>query len=325
MVVIKQEDFVNKLLNKWSISREDFELLTPYLGWDKKIEVRCNKCGKVMTTSAGSFCHSKRKWFCQCYGQSPEWWSVKEQFDDWLKSNKNFEVMEDFKGRTVNLSVKCLRCGATQKRSVQSLIQNDGCLVCENKHAIKKTQNQFKRELEEIYGDEYLPLDEYKDANSYILMRHTPCGKIYRTKPHNLLTQKGGTCPVCSTHSNGERAIARFLDVNQIEYEKQKRLSSYKRAPFDFYIPSKNLLIEFQGIQHFQPVARFGGQESFVRQCQVDIAKQEIAEAEGYELLYINYNQIKDINQILAQRLSPKGEQLSKSETATIPRDEDIV
>jgi hypothetical protein len=39
---------------------------------------------------------------------------------------------------------------------------------------------------------------------------------------------------------------------------------------YDFFLPDFNLLIEYQGRQHFIPVERFGGEETFKIQLEHD-------------------------------------------------------
>lgn len=54
-------------------------------------------------------------------------------------------------------------------------------------------------------------------------------------------------CPCLRIISKGENRIRNFLDNHNIKYEEQKRLEEIAKAPFDFYLPTFNLLIEFQG------------------------------------------------------------------------------
>ena len=37
-----------------------------------------------------------------------------------------------------------------------------------------------------------------------------------------------------------------------------------------FYLPSFNLLIEYNGIQHYEPVDFFGGEEQLIKQKEID-------------------------------------------------------
>ena len=56
--------------------------------------------------------------------------------------------------------------------------------------------------------------------------------------------------------SKGENSIWNWLKYNKIKFEFQKRFENCKdknTLPFDFYIPSLNLCIEFQGSQHYDP------------------------------------------------------------------------
>ena len=300
------EQFVLDIINAYNIKREDFELLTQYKGWDQPITFKCNRCGLEKTVLASNLLKKRKnkKNICRCYGYDAKWHEQLKQFNQWREEQNQFKLLEDFKGSEVNLLVQCTICGAVQRRSIKSLIQNQGCQNCQSKQGLKKTPNQFKQELFNLYGGEYEAIGDYKDANTPILIRHTLCGKIYSTKPHNILSNKGGHCPICKVISKGEKAIALFLDAHNIQYETQKRLPELKKCPFDFFLPDFNLLIEYQGIQHFEPVSRFGGVPSFNRQQEIDALKKQIAIDTQHNLMIINYTDYSKINTLLAQRLS---------------------
>ena len=57
----------------------------------------------------------------------------------------------------------------------------------------------------------------------------------------------------------------------------------------DFYIPSKNIAIECQGIQHFRPIEKFGGEKEFEKV--VSKAKQENKSViDGYTIFKLYSN-----------------------------------
>lgn len=58
---------------------------------------------------------------------------------------------------------------------------------------------------------------------------------------------------------------------------------------YDVYIPDIKVAIEYQGKQHFEPVALFGGEENYKKQLERDLLKQKISEKEGVALVYIFY------------------------------------
>ena len=58
---------------------------------------------------------------------------------------------------------------------------------------------------------------------------------------------------------------------------------------FDFYVPQCNTCIEYQGIQHYKPVERFGGEEQFIIQQKHDMIKKEYCAKNNINLIEIPY------------------------------------
>ena len=59
----------------------------------------------------------------------------------------------------------------------------------------------------------------------------------------------------------------------------------------DIFIKSKSIGIEYQGIQHFQPVEYFGGEEGYLQIVQRDEKKKQLCKEQGVQLLYWNYQE----------------------------------
>ena len=119
-------------------------------------------------------------------------------------------------------------------------------------------------------------------------------------------TSSGNRCPICNEW-HGERKIREYLIKNNIEFEAQKKFSNLvekKPLSYDFYIPSKNLLIEFQGIQHYEP-RDFGGKDmkkaekNFEIQQEHDRRKRKYAQQNNIDLLEISYIEEDKIEEIL--------------------------
>lgn len=67
----------------------------------------------------------------------------------------------------------------------------------------------------------------------------------------------------------------------------------------DIYIPCEKIGIEYQGIQHYEPVKQFGGEKGYITTKQRDINKKEKCEKNGVRLLYWDYREkIQDNNLI---------------------------
>ena len=54
---------------------------------------------------------------------------------------------------------------------------------------------------------------------------------------------------------------------------------------------SKNIAIEFNGIQHYQSVQHFGGQEAFIKRQKYDNIKKQWCERNNIKLIIIKYNE----------------------------------
>lgn len=125
--------------------------------------------------------------------------------------------------------------------------------------------------------------------------------------------QRGIGCSKCKA-SKGEIQIRKYLDTNCIYYEEQKKFDTckYKRhLLFDFYIPALNLLIEYQGEQHFpfsdKGERMFGSKKAKELHDLIilrDQIKQEWAKQNGYRLLEISHKDFKQIEKILGEELS---------------------
>ena len=121
-------------------------------------------------------------------------------------------------------------------------------------------------------------------------------------------TLNGTRCPICK-ESHGERKIREYLIKNNIEFIREKTFQSLRGTGnqvlrYDFHIPSKNLLIEFQGEQHYRPVdfnneGMEQAEKNFEIQQEHDRRKREYAQQNNITLLEITYLEEDKIEEIL--------------------------
>lgn len=193
-----------------------------------------------------------------------------------------------------------------QETRYSSLIYMDGCAFCSReKFSLKQTKSheKFLEEVKEVHGDKYAVLDKYENCKKKVRVFCTECNKEFRIKPTHLIDGHG--CANCSS-SRGEKKISRFLDLNEISYIQQKRFEECKikkKLPFDFYLPDYNLLIEYHGKQHYEPIDKFGGQEAYEMQMTRDNFKKEFCSKNDIKYLEIPYWNYAKINEILKENL----------------------
>lgn len=138
------------------------------------------------------------------------------------------------------------------------------------------------------------------------------CGTY--TYVHSYTLTSGHTmscgCLRSEAVSKGETKIAETLNNLAIEYEREKKFVDCKGIGgkplrFDFYIPDKGLLIEYDGIQHIKPIMYFGGDDKYNAQVANDKIKNDYCLEHGIPLIRIPYtdnlqdleNKIKNIFQ----------------------------
>lgn len=99
--------------------------------------------------------------------------------------------------------------------------------------------------------------------------------------------------------SRGAAYIKYLLEKNCLSFETEKTFSTCRGLnnplPFDFYVESHNLLIEFDGRQHFEPIEYWGGEEGFKTRQFYDSLKNSFAKENGFKLLRFNYLQSEEV------------------------------
>ena len=87
--------------------------------------------------------------------------------------------------------------------------------------------------------------------------------------------------------------INKLLEENNIKFETQKKFNNCKfkyKLAFDFYLIDFNILIEYDGIQHYKPVEQFGGEKSLKYLQNNDNIKTKYCIDNNIELIRIKYN-----------------------------------
>jgi len=121
--------------------------------------------------------------------------------------------------------------------------------------------------------------------------------------------QQGKRCQYCKC-SKGEKRVSEVLKNLNLEFEKQKRFIGCRNKytlPFDFYIPSINILIEYDGRQHFNPVSFSDDQTQETKNNNLitvlinDEIKNRFTDENKIKLLRIPYTEFKNIQFIIEE------------------------
>jgi len=116
----------------------------------------------------------------------------------------------------------------------------------------------------------------------------------------------GNGCPSCK-ESLGEKIISNFFDINHIKYDRQRSFDGCRnklKLKFDFYLPDINILIEYDGIQHYKPIDFFGGTNRFNYEINLQKIKNEFCLKNKIKLIRISYKE--DLIKVLSDYFPPK-------------------
>ena len=156
-----------------------------------------------------------------------------------------------------------------------------GCPKCSGKH--KKTTEEFIMESNLIHDFTYdYSKCEYVNAKTKVCIICPEHGEFYQ-KPNDHLCGRG--CPTCK-QSKIERKIKQILKQEGIEFIAQYKTEWLNRMSIDIFIPSLNLGIEVQGLQHYKPVQYWGGEDAFRKVIERDKLKKKLCEENNVKLIY---------------------------------------
>lgn len=121
------------------------------------------------------------------------------------------------------------------------------------------------------------------------------CGKTVELAIGTVTSGNTLSCG-CSIESKGERKISKLLDILNIKYFKQYKIPINNQR-FDFFLPKYNIVIEYDGIQHFEVVEHFGGEKGFKERLKRDEFKNKYCRDNGITMIKIPYTDFKKIDE----------------------------
>jgi len=196
-----------------------------------------------------------------------------------IKCNNCLNVFEQTWSNHYNMKQGCKKCRKARKSLDIETI----------KKRIKLLNIENIKYLWETYISYYVPMD--MDCKEHGLFKQSIANHI-----------QGQRCPNCYK-SKGEIQIKKYLEKNKINYIQEKTfqgcIGDKTHLCFDFYLPEKNICIEYDGELHFRSVDFFGGEESFKQIQKYDNIKNQYCFNNNIKLIRIPYKEYKNIDKIL--------------------------
>lgn len=270
----------------------------------KHIRLKCNDCGYIFNQVIHSHINLK----CGCANcENNKKYNLDEIKEKSIQINDDIfdyiEIIKIDKERYIKL--KCKICDYEFKQTIDNhLNKKCGCPRCNKR--VPHTLYEVKTLGNKIHDNkyEYLELSK-REKHSIVKIKCKNCNTIFEQYVDNHLNKENG-CLICKPISKGSDIIIEYLKEKNISYEREKKFSNckYKRnLLFDFYIPEYNILIEYNGEQHYKPNNLFGGYEALKKQKIRDDIKIKYCTENNLKLIIIDYKSINNINNILDNKI----------------------
>lgn len=110
-----------------------------------------------------------------------------------------YEILSQYLKNSIKVKIKHNKCNCAYETLPSNFLAGHGCPNCAiNYRANLKriSDEEFKQEVYNLVGSEYVPLEEYKNSNQKILFKHNLCGNEYYATPSKFKNNR--RCPKCS-------------------------------------------------------------------------------------------------------------------------------
>lgn len=304
-----KEDFISIHGDKY-----DYSLFNSFKSNKDKIKINCPHHGPfdqyIQDHKKGSGCpacalDNKAKKFRLTVD------TIKERFLEIHGNKYDYSLINDYRNNRQKLPIVCHIDGhGLFYKTADNHLSGRECPKCsmikkskESRLSQKEIIHRFKKAYPENLFDYSQVI--YNGIEKPVVIKCNKPGHVeFEITPYAHL--KGQGCPKCAS-TKGELKIQQILEDKNISFVKEKKFptlmqNTYLR--FDFFVEDYNLLIEYDGQQHFSPV-KFGGItelkaiELFHKAQQRDIMKNKFVAKNNIHLLRIPYWEFNNIEDIL--------------------------
>jgi predicted nucleic acid-binding Zn-ribbon protein len=249
--------YTNERVDTWLADNgKTFRRLSNVLGARHSCQFECQKVGCGYKWAAlpdnviakGSGCP-------KCAGNAHL--TNEEVDEDLASSGRGIQRVGTIVRANVKIRWECQVCTHSWKATPNDIRNGYGCPNCAGN--IPHTNNSFDQLLVTTKR-QLIRVGDIANARTKIEWQCTTCTLVWASTPNAI--QQGVGCPFCGKRGVNEKLIHQILIERQIphihQYSIPNSFSSKRVFRLDFFIPSLNLAIEYNGSQHYEPTQFFG-------------------------------------------------------------------
>lgn len=249
------DEFINDL----KLINEDIIPLEEYKGSREPIKFKCLICGHEWVTKPIMITSNK----CKCPNCTKN--KIRSLYslgiDEFKKRvydlvGNNFEVVGIYVNTQTDIDIKCNKCGNIFTRRPNNFVANPKCPICEGKICVDEYNNLSLThpKIAKFLADE-------NDGHKYTLhsggakklLWKCPDCDSFKLATINHIHKYGFRCNSCSDNiSLPNKFISSIINEFTNEYYTEKSFEWSDSKRYDLYIPEHNLIIEMNGMQHYE-------------------------------------------------------------------------
>jgi len=281
---LNKSDYINELNKKWHYFY-DYSLIKDDVSWRDHVDIICPEHGIFNIRMKSHLWGGIGCYECKIQKRRDKYWNLLLSQYHKKHGHKFDYSISNYIDKRTPIEIGCPTHGIFKQLPRVHLISS--CTQCctDKKRSNKDEFITYANMVHNHYYD--YSLVEYINSNKRVKII-CPKHGIFEQTPNGHLSGRG--CRKCNM-SKGESKIRKILDEKNIEYINGKIFIDCKNIsylPFDFYLPTKNLCIEYDGIQHFEPIR---GEDLLLYTMKNDKIKNEFCVKNKIKLLRIKYDE----------------------------------
>ena len=302
------ERVYNKFANKFDYTKSVFK------GWNTPMTITCKEHGDFQITPKRHLVGDGGCPLCRIITVSNKLKKGVDVIRDTLVDRYGDDIIlisDKYKNARTQLLFECRKHGRFM--TTWAIIRRGFCCPkCGIENRAQKRslgQEEFERRANQIHHNKYsYELAVYKEEKSKVWVRCPEHGYFEITAKHHMA---GFGCPICS-FTRGEQAIYNYLIEHDIQFEYQYEFpsldlfSSNTKFRVDFWLKKINVIIEYNGEQHYKPISIFGGEKRYTIQQERDESLRVFCRQKKITLIEIPYWDYNKIESILKKKLKNK-------------------
>ncbi len=260
--------------NKKHNNKYDYSLVD-WVNVNGKVKILCKEHGVFEQTGA-SHLAGRNCYKCSLIKRGKIRRSSKETFINKANethNNKYDYSLVNYTGNKIAVDIICKIHGCFKQRPDCHLFLKQGCPKCGGtaRLSLKEFIKRATDRHDGFFDYSLVKFNNITDSVYIICPKHGVFNQ--NVKAH----YDGNGCPKCNTSKLEKRVLKELKNIltnNEIiQFYKSEWLG---RQHIDIFLPSFNIGIECNGIQHYEPIEKFGGEKAFKRGIELDIKKRKL-------------------------------------------------